>query len=136
MKTIKHLSMLFVILFAFNCSSDDDSNSNNEQQTEDLLTSSKWYQESKTPGSFSDCEKNTSFKFNTDNSIVVESFDDGSGTCQSQGTTTSSYTLNGTTLTITLGSDIITANIDNITSTMLTVTDNSGDTIVFDKTQG
>lgn len=136
MKAIKILTVLSFLLLIVSCSSDDDSSSGTTPSTTELLTTSTWYQESKTPGSFSECEKNTSIKFNTNNSVVVEAYDDGTGTCESLGANSATYTLNGTSLTITVGSDIITANIDSISSSMLTITDEDGETVVFDKTQG
>lgn len=135
MKSLKTITLLLSVL-AFSCSSDDDNSSEDMQSTSQLLTESKWYQQSKSPGSFSDCEKNGSFKFNTDNSLNVESFDDSSGTCEFQGTVNTTYTLSGMTLTLTFGTDVITATINSISETTLNVTDSNGDTVVLDKTQG
>ena len=129
------LGMLSMVLI-LSCSSDDDGSNGNNPSTRDLLTADTWYQESFTPGNFSACEKNTSFKFNTDNTIMVESYDDGSGTCESQGIVESTYTLNDLTITLILGGDTIVATINSISETMLSVTDDEGSTIIFDKTQG
>ena len=120
MKTIKILHVVILSILIFSCSSDDDSSSGggNTATTAELLTTGTWYQESRTPDSFTDCDKNTSVKFNTDNSIVVETFSDDTGTCESEGT------------------EVITATINNISETSLNITDSEGDTIVFDKTQG
>nr|WP_321237165.1 lipocalin family protein [uncultured Psychroserpens sp.] len=136
MKTFKQLSLFVLALLTFNCSSDDDSSSGGTLTTAELLTSARWYLESKTPGDFTDCEKNTSFKFNTDNTVDVDSYEDDSGPCESQGVISSTYSLSGNTLTIDLGGDSITATINSISETLLNVTDDIGDTIVFDRTQG
>ncbi|WP_422105329.1 lipocalin family protein [Winogradskyella sp.] len=140
---ISHLSKKIVIVLlisicicALSCSSDDDSSGDNMPTTSELLTASVWYQESRSPGTLSDCEKNSSFKFNTDNTVTVESFSDNSGPCESEGILNATYTLNGLTITITLGTDVIIATINSISETELSVTDNQGETVVFDKTQG
>lgn len=136
MNVLKTLSIVSLILFTFSCNSDDDSSSENTPSTLELLITGKWYLESKTPGGFSDCEKNSSFKFYTNNTVDVENFDDSSGPCETQGTVNSTYSLTGSTLTIELGPDTVTATINSISETTLNVTDNVGDTIVFDKVQG
>lgn len=136
MKTIKILAIILFSALTFSCSSDDDSSSGDEPTTLELLTTGTWYLESKTPNDFSDCEKNSSFKFNTDNTLNAESFEDGTGTCESDGVVNTTYTLTGDTLVIIFGSDTITATINSISDTILNITDDEGDTIVFDKTQG
>lgn len=137
MKTFRTITVILLLsLSYYSCSSDDDSTGDSMPSTLELLTADTWYQESKNPGSFSDCEKNVSFKFNTDNTIAVEAYDDSTGTCESQGIINSTYSLNGSTITIALGTDTITASIISISETMLTITDSNGDTVVFDKTQG
>ncbi|WP_460218461.1 lipocalin-like domain-containing protein [Psychroserpens sp. MEBiC05023] len=136
MKTIKQLGILLLLLLTFNCSSDDDSSSGDTLTTAELLTSAKWYLESKTPGDFSDCDKNTSFKFNTNNTVNVDSYTNDSGPCESQGVISTTYSLSGNTLTIDFGGDSIIATINSISETTLNITDDIGDTIIFDKTQG
>ncbi len=136
MNVLKTLNIVCLILFAFSCNSDDDSSSEIAPSTLELLTNGKWYLESKTPGGFSDCEKNSSFKFNANHTVDVENFDDSSGPCDTLGTVNSTYSLSGSVLTIELGSDSVTATINSISETNLNVTNNVGDTIVFDKVQG
>ena len=135
-KHIATVLLTLVYLFALSCSSDDDSSGDNMPTTSELLTASIWYQESRSPGTLSDCEKNSSFKFNTDNTVTVESFNDNAGPCESEGILNATYVLNGMTITITLGTDVIIATINSISETELSVTDSEGETVVFDKTQG
>jgi len=134
--TLKSFAIIVLSILFVGCSSDDDSNSSSEETTQDFLTSGKWYQESRTPGNFTDCEKNSSFKFNTDNTLNVESFGDDSGTCESQEMLSATYTLSGMSLTITINSEVITATINSISESSMNVTDSEGETIVFDRTQG
>ncbi|WP_299278183.1 lipocalin family protein [uncultured Psychroserpens sp.] len=136
MKTHNLFGLLLILLLTFNCSSDDDSSSGDTQTTAQLLRSGTWYLESKTPGDFTDCEKNSSFKFNTNNTVDVDSYDDASGPCESEGVVSATYSLSGNTLNIVIGGETITATINSISETTLNVTDDVGDTIVFDKTQG
>ncbi|EDP71935.1 hypothetical protein FBALC1_12577 [Flavobacteriales bacterium ALC-1] len=138
MKLLKTLTIILFSILTFSCSSDDDSSGgdNDMPTTAELLTTGTWYLQSKTPGSFSDCEKNSSFKFNANDTVDVESFDDSSGNCESQGVVNTAYTQNGNNLTITLGSDTIMATINSISETTLNITDDIGDTIMFDKIQG
>lgn len=138
MKTLKKISILCLLIITFNCSSDDDSSGSQpaEMTTAEKLTNGKWYQESRTPGSFTDCEKNVSFNFKANGTVSVESFDDTSGMCESGGLLSATYSLNGNNLTIDFNGDIIMATINNITSSTMTITDSEGDVIIFDKTQG
>lgn len=126
-----------VCLLVFtSCSNNDDDNNGNQQTNLQLLTSGKWYNESKTPGSFTACEKKGYIKFETNGNVSVESFDDGTGTCQSLGVDMATYTLTGNVnITITFGTVIINAVITAISETQLTVTTDS-ETTVFDKTEG
>jgi hypothetical protein len=138
MKTLKTLTLILLSTLIFSCSSDDDSSSGDSMQaTSELLTSGTWYQESKTPEDFTACEKNGSIQFTTNNTLIVESFDDNSGDCESLGPENATYTLsNDTTITIVFGMDTLTATIISISATMLSITNDNGETIVFDKTQG
>ncbi|MDT0557089.1 lipocalin family protein [Ichthyenterobacterium sp. W332] len=141
MKTLKSNSIKLITVFCLSvllsaCSNDDDSSSGDQQTTLELLTSDTWYQESRTPGTFTDCEKNSSFKFNSNNTLNVESFEDDAGTCESTGMVSATYTLSGDDLTIMLGPDTIMATINSVSETTLSVTDDEGETVVFDKTQG
>jgi hypothetical protein len=136
MRTIKTISFLSILVLSFACSNNSDDDITETKATEDLLTSGKWYQESKTPGSFSDCEKNSSFQFNDDGSLEQESFEENSGACEVVDINTATYTLNGSSLVISFGSDTISATINRITASELSVTDSNGDTVLFDKTQG
>jgi hypothetical protein len=121
----------------YNCSSDDDASSTPQQETEDLLTGSRWYQESKTPEDFTACEKNGYIQFTTSSNLTVETFEDNSGSCESLGAESATYTLsNATTITIVFGMDTLIATINSISETMLSITTENDETIVFDKTQG
>ncbi|MEO9513107.1 MAG: lipocalin family protein [Flavobacteriaceae bacterium] len=136
MKTIKTISVLGLLFLSFACSDNNDDDDLTEmQKTENLLTSGKWYLESKTPNDFSACEKNGSLQFNDDGSIVQEDFEENSGICEAD-TVTATYTLNGSTLVITFGSETVSATINSISESELSLTDSSGDIILLDKTQG
>lgn len=136
MKTIKTISILGLLFLSFACSdNNDDDNLSETQKTENLLTSGKWYLESKTPNDFSACEKNGSLQFNDDGSIVQEDFEENSGICEAD-TVTAIYTLNGSTLVITFGSETVSATINSISESELSLTDSSGDIILLDRTQG
>lgn len=138
MKTLKTFSIVCVLACTYSCSnSDDDSTSNSPQQTtKELLTSGKWYYESKTPGSYTPCEKKGNIHFMTDGNMTLNSFDDSSGTCQSLGEVAATYTLtNDVNITITAGPDIIIGTIDDISEDEMTFISN-GETLVFDKTEG
>ena len=68
MKTFKTLSLAFLFLLTLNCSSDDDNNDDGQQLSMiELLNTGRWYQESKTPGSFTACEKKTYLEFSNGN---------------------------------------------------------------------
>lgn len=128
-------TMLGLLVFT-SCSNNDDNNDGNQQTNLQLLTSGKWYNESKTPGSFTACEKKGYIKFETNGNMSIESFDDGSGTCQTLGVDVATYTLtDDVNITITFGSEVINAVIISITETLFTVNSN-GETTVFDKTEG
>lgn len=139
MKLLKTLAVILMSILGVSCSSDDDSSSDGNSSTPTTaqrLTAGIWYLESKTPGGFTDCEKNSSFNFKTDNTIEVESFVDNSGACESDGIINSTYSLSNNNLIIDFGGDSITATINDISSNTMTITDSDGDVIDFDKTQG
>lgn len=135
MKLIKSINILGLLFMAFSCSSSDD-DSSDTSSTENLLTSGKWYLEFKTPDDFSACEKNGSLQFNDDGSVLQENFEENSGTCEGADTAMATYTISGSSLVITFGSDVISATINSISASELSLTDSNGDTIVLDKTQG
>lgn len=136
MKTLKTLGLLSLLLLTFSCSNDDDTSAS-QQTNQQLLTSGKWYQESKTPTDFTVCEKNGSVQFMTNGNIIVESYDDSSGTCESLGAITANYTLtNNVNIAITLGTETINAVINSISTNALNITNDDGEILVFDKTQG
>jgi len=135
MRTIKSILLFAVIVLFFGCGSDDNGDTNEPTNLE-LLISGKWYNESRTPGSYTDCEKNGYIEFMTNGDAVINSFDDGSGTCQSLGAVTASWTLtNEVDLNLTLGPESVDATIIAISSSEMTVVGN-GETIVFDKNPG
>ena len=131
MKTVKTIAILCLLFLTYSCSSSDD-DSSETPSTENLLTSGIWYLESKTPGSFTACEKKSSFEFKTDNTAVIANFEVNSGTCEAIQPVTGTYTLNGSSLVLTRGSETISTTINSITSNELSLTD----PILFDKTQG
>lgn len=124
----------------FNCNSDDDGGDGSQLSNKELLQSGKWYQESKTPGNLSACEKKGFIEFKSNGDFIINSYEDNSGTCTAVGMTTAGYTLtNDVNITIVLGSDSIAAVIKSITSTKLTITtteEGEASTQVFDKTEG
>ena len=137
MKTYKQLSILFIILTLFGCSSDDDNGSmNNNPTTIELLTSGRWYNESVSPGSYDNCEKMGYIQFSENGDFTIESFELDAGNCESLGINTANFTLtNNTNITISFEGDTITAVIVSITENSLTITTDE-ETIVFDKTEG
>jgi hypothetical protein len=107
-----------------------------QQTTADFLTSGKWYFQSKTPGSYTSCEKRGYIQFMTNGNLVLESFDDSSGNCESLGQDSATYTLtNNTNITIEFGSDTQSAVIESISEEELTLKIDA-ETLVFDKTEG
>ncbi|MBD1260094.1 lipocalin family protein [Maribacter polysiphoniae] len=137
MGTIKTIGVLGLLMLSFACSnSDDDNDSPETPSTANLLISGKWYLESKTPNDFSACEKNGSLQFHDDGSVEQENYEENSGTCEATDLNSATYTLSGSSLVITFGSDTITTTINSITDSELSITDSNGDTIILDKTQG
>lgn len=143
MKTTQKLLIAIILgLFTFaSCSKDDDNNDDQQQHqqtTQQLLTSGKWYFESKSTGTYTACEKKGYIQFMTDGSMIINSFDDGSGTCESLGAASATYTLtNNVNLTLVFGSDTQSAVINSISESELTTTNSdTGEINVFDKTEG
>lgn len=136
MRTIKTISILGLLFLSFACSDNNDDDLSETQKTENLLTSGKWYLESKTPNDFSACEKNGSLQFKDDGSVVQEEFSENTGTCELDNSVMATYTLSGSSLEITFGSEIISATINSVTASELSLTDSSGDIIILDKIQG
>ena len=136
MNTQKLWMLLFMSLAILGCSSDDDGN--NQQSTEDLLTSGKWYFESITPGSYTDCEKKGYIQFMSNGTAIINSFEDFDGPCESLGAITVSYTLtNNVNLTLTFAGETQNAVIEAISSNSLRVSNpDDGEIIEFDKTEG
>ena len=138
MKTLK-LVGLTILLLSLGCSKNNDDDSENQQQSNlELLTSGKWYFQSKTPGSYTACEKKGYIQFMNDGMFTINVFDESSGTCASLGAVSANYTLtNEVMLTLTLGSETQSAVINNISESQLNITNTTQDeTIVFDKTEG
>ncbi|MEZ4803526.1 MAG: lipocalin family protein [Gelidibacter sp.] len=138
MNTQKFLFAVSICLFTFACSSDDDNGNQQQESNEDLLVSGKWYFESKTPGSYSDCEKSGYIQFRSDGTFTIEVYEDNGGTCESLGADNGNYTLtNNVNITLTAGSETQSAVITSISQSELKIT-NSGDgeMLVFDKTAG
>ncbi len=65
MNTQKLVGALFMALSLVACSGDDNSDSPQQMTNEELIIG-KWYFESKTPGSYSDCEKMGYIDFRND----------------------------------------------------------------------
>ncbi|MGS2726521.1 lipocalin family protein [Psychroserpens sp. BH13MA-6] len=138
MKTLIKLCSICLLVIIYNCSSDDGDNGTNNPTVQELLVSGKWYNESRSVGSnYSDCEKNGSIAFNNNGQVMVESFDDPSGPCESLGVITATYTLaNSSEITIIYGSEVLNASIISITQETLTVMSSDGETLTYDKTPG
>lgn len=137
MKLYTTLSILLLTLTLFSCSSDDDNNDQLQQSTQELLTSGKWYQESRTPGNYTDCEKMGNIQFMTNNNFIIESFENDGDDCISLEVTTATYTLSeNTTLVISFEGDIRSAEIVEISTQELTLLTSENETLVFDKTEG
>jgi hypothetical protein len=130
MQTAKSVLLIMFIALFVGCSNDDNGKSNLQ-----LLTSGKWYNESKSPGTYTDCEKKGYIQFMTNGDVVIESFEDGI-TCASLGAVMATYILtNDVNLEVTLGTEMESAVIQSISETELTLSSN-GEILVFDKTQG
>ena len=141
MKTRYKICILSIVILTFSCNKgDDDSDSQQQQEqtTIELLTSGKWYFESKTPGAYTACEKRGYIQFMENGNLVLNSFDDGSGTCESLGEITATYILtNNRSLTLIFEPDNQSAVIDSISEDEFKITNsNNGEKIVFDKTEG
>ncbi|WP_204345621.1 lipocalin family protein [Psychroserpens algicola] len=137
MKTIKHLGLLILALLTINCSGDDDNNSDGELTVRELLISGKWYNESVTPGSYTDCEKMSYIQFSNNGTFTIENFEIIADNCESSGINTASFTLtNNTDITISFEGDTINAEIISITENLLTINSDNDETVVFDKIEG
>ena len=138
MKTCKLLSLLFFVLLAFNCSSDDDgSNDGDSLSVIQLLTSGRWYQESRIPGSYTECEKLSYLEFYNDGDFNLESFEDDGGDCMSLGLMTATFTLTSDTMIIiSFEGDNLPVEIVSISENLLTITTAENETLIFDKIEG
>ncbi|MEZ4778710.1 MAG: lipocalin family protein [Flavobacteriaceae bacterium] len=139
MKSLQILSIT-LLLFCFGCNknNDDDDNQSQQQTNQQLLVSGKWYFQSKTPGSYTECEKKGYIQFMNNGTFNIDVFDDSSGSCESLGAVTANYILsNGVNLTLMLGDESQSAVIDSISESQLTITNSTeGEVILFDKTEG
>lgn len=137
MKILNRICLICLMLLAYSCNkSDDDSDSATQLTTAELLTTGTWYFESKTPGTYTSCEKKGNIQFMVNGNLTLESFDESSGTCESLGQDTATYTLtNNSNLTIVFGSDSQSAVIKAISEDELTL-ETDEETLVFDKTEG
>lgn len=137
MKILKTLCLVCLAVITINCSKKDDDNNPTQKTNKELLTTGKWYQESKSFGTYSACEKKTNIQFKTDDTLKLEAFDENSGSCQSTGIENATYTLtDNTNLTITFGPDTINTVILSISETELTLKNEQNETLIFDKTEG
>lgn len=137
MKTLKQISILLLIVLTFNCSNDDDGNSGEIATVRELLTSGKWYQESRTPGSYTDCEKMGYVQFMTNNIFTLENFGSNGGDCTSLGLNTATYILTeNMTIEISFEGEILSTEIIVISTQELTLLTSENETLVFDKTEG
>lgn len=136
-KTIKTIFLICLVLLTFSCNkSDDDSSDFIQLTTAELLTSGKWYQESNGSGSNTACERKGYVQFMSNGDFVLNNFDENSGNCESLGITTATYTLsNNKDIVITLGIEIVTATIQSISESELTL-ETPEETLVFDKIEG
>ncbi|MGC1633735.1 MAG: lipocalin family protein [Gelidibacter sp.] len=73
MKPFKILTLLFIALVTFNCSSDDDSPAP-ELTTQQLLMSGRWYYNSASNSTVDSCQKNSYYDFTNAGTMIVESF--------------------------------------------------------------
>jgi hypothetical protein len=138
MKTLKTFCLVCLAVLTFSCNKDDDSSETTQKTTLELLTSGKWYFESKTPGTYTACEKKGYILFKTNGDLIINSFDDSSGTCESLGEVTATYTLtNDENINLVFGSETQSAKINSISESELKITNNdTGEVNVFDKTEG
>lgn len=82
-KTI--LTSLSMIIGLISCSSDDNESTNTPSTIMDKLTAGIWYLQNETQTITDSCERNTSYDYKDDNTLVVQAYyEDGSGVCQHQ----------------------------------------------------
>lgn len=136
MKTVKTLiSLCIAASLCYSCSSDDDEGGQTLSNQE-FLTMGTWYQESKAPGSYSACEKKSAISFKTNGTATLAFHEDNNGSCEAQPIISGEYTLTGDALTITAAEQTLKATLKSVTEELLTLLDENGATLVFDKTSG
>ena len=142
MKTLKTnsfklVTLLCMVSLTYSCSNDDDASGSATPTTLELLTSNTWYFESKSQGNYSECQKESSFDFMPDGSIAVNFVDDLLEVCVYYGTINTTYTLDGLNIDIDLDQDsIIGIMAYDPSLETLTIINDDGDFIVFDKIEG
>ncbi len=135
----KYFFSVLALLLIVSCNSDDDSSNvfiPASPTIEQLLISGKWYQETKLPIDFTECERSGYIEFFSTLEVTIETFDDNSGNCESTGQMIASYILNAPTISITNGADSFSVVINSITVDELRITTDDGDTIIFDRVVG
>ncbi|MFV0572320.1 MAG: lipocalin family protein [Xanthomarina gelatinilytica] len=144
MKTTKHTSdkipmnkkVGLIILFAltinlFNCSKDDDK-PQPEPTTHDLLMSGKWYWESVTSFTLTDCNKQSYFLFDG-NDLLQETFaENNENNCVATFSQTGTYQLNENTIIVTVDTGSVVFTITSISKDKLVMNQvNGSDTYTF-----
>ena len=125
MKTLKTnsfklVTLLCMVSLTYSCSNDDDASGSATPTTLELLTSNTWY-----------------FDFMPDGSIAVNFVDDLLEVCVYYGTINTTYTLDGLNIDIDLDQDsIIGIMAYDPSLETLTIINDDGDFIVFDKIEG
>ncbi|MGC1471608.1 MAG: hypothetical protein WA775_03360 [Psychroserpens sp.] len=133
--SFKLITLLTVLTFLFTCSQDDDVDSN--ITTLEILTSDKWYFQSKSPGTYTECNRKGFLDFSTDGTVSIRAFDDTSDDCGLEVVFDTTYTLNGLNIDVEIGSDSIIGIIAYDPSVeTITIINSEGDSITFDKIEG
>lgn len=142
MKTLKInsfqlITLLCLIWLNFSCSSDDDSSDNALPTTLDLLTSGTWYLESKSQGSYSACQKESSIDFMSNGSAIFKIVGESVDGCEEVETFNTIYTLNESTIMLILIDDNLVGVVTYDASLQtLIITENEGAYITLDKVKG
>lgn len=130
MKQFKILTILFVALLTFNCSSDDDGPAP-EPTTHQLLMSGKWFFSSVTEQSLDHCQKQTYYDFLDEDTLMAEGFVTGdSDECESSGVEVAKYKLidEDKNIHISIDDEVVIFSIDFISESKLILT-SSGNTV-------
>lgn len=124
--------LLYILCVAllFSCNSSDDNDDGN-QPTNTLfarLTNGVWYLQDETQTSTDSCERNTSYNFKGDNTLVVQGyFEDGLGVCQDLVPGNFTFELDSDL------SELITTQMPNGTVSIYTIIELTSDVLIIER---